>query len=123
MHLIAVDEGVFEEGGDSVYVVFCHFADVLEEEGERFENAVLDVKFGDTVFVHQGGEYGKGSAGFRDDADGDGSADAGLALLDSEVIEKGGENVLRADSFGNEAEGIVGCSPDTPEMMLACVEI
>jgi hypothetical protein len=30
--LVAVDEGVFEEGRDGVDVVLAHFADVLEEE-------------------------------------------------------------------------------------------
>lgn len=114
MHLIAVDEGVFEEGGDSVDVVFCHFANVFEEKGEGFEHTILDVEFWNAVFVHQGGEDGEWSAGFGDDTDSDSSTDARLTLLDSEVIEEGRKDVLGPNGFGYEAEGVVGCSADTP---------
>ena len=36
-----VHEGVLEERRDCVDVVLAHLADVLEEEGERLEHAVL----------------------------------------------------------------------------------
>ena len=107
VHLVAVDEGVFQERGNGVDVVLGHFADVLEEEGEGFEDAVLHVELGDAVFVHEGREDGEGGAGFGDNADGDRGADSTLAFLDAEVVEEGGEDVLGSDGFGDEAEGVV----------------
>lgn len=103
VYLISVDQGILEEGGNGVDVVFGHFSDVFEEEGEGFQDSVLDVELGDAVLVHKGGEDGEGRAGFGDDADGDGGTDAGLTLLDAEVVEEGGEDVLGTDGFGDEA--------------------
>lgn len=122
MHLVAVDEGVLEEGRDGVDVVLCHFANVLEEEGERLEHAVLDVELGDAVLVHERGEHGEGGAGLGDDADGDGGADAGLPLLHAQVVEQRGQHVLGADGLGDEAEGVVGGAADALFVGLEHVE-
>ena len=40
MDLVAIDEGVFQQGGYGVDVVFGHFANIFEEEGEGFEDTL-----------------------------------------------------------------------------------
>jgi hypothetical protein len=43
---VALGEGVLEHANDSIEVVLGHLADVLEDEGERFEATVADVELG-----------------------------------------------------------------------------
>ncbi len=120
--LVAVDEGVLEEGGDGVDVVLGHLANVLEEEGEGLEHTVLHVELGHAVLVHERGQDGEGRARLGDDADGHGRVDARLALLHAQVVEQGGEHVLRADGLGDEAEGVVGRTADALFVRLQHVE-
>mmetsp|Transcript_11071 Transcript_11071/g.44852 ORF Transcript_11071/g.44852 Transcript_11071/m.44852 type:complete len:373 (+) Transcript_11071:170-1288(+) len=103
---VTVHEGVLEERRHGVDVVLAHLADVLEEEGERLEDAVLDVELGNAVLVHERGEHGERRARLGDDADRDSRADAVLALLDLEVVEQRVEHVLRAYRLGDVAERV-----------------
>ena len=84
---VSVHQAVFEQGHDGACVVFAHLADVLEQEGQGLEDAVLHVRLGHPVLVHECGEDGEGAARLRDDGDGDGGANAILALLDLEIVE------------------------------------
>ena len=77
-----VHEGVLEQRRDRVDVVLAHLADVLEEERERLQDAVLDVELRHAVLVHEAGQHGEGGARLGDDGDGDRGADSVLALLD-----------------------------------------
>jgi len=134
VHQVAVHERVLEQRRHRVDVVLAHLADVLEHEGERLEHAVLHVELwqgetervsqreregergrtptGHAVLVHEAGQDGEGRAGLGDDGDGDGGADAVLALLDLEVVEEGGEDVVGADGLGDVAEGVDGGAAD-----------
>ena len=77
-----VHERVLEERRDGVDVVLAHLADVLEEEGERLEDAVLHVELGHAVLVHEAGQHGEGRARLGHDGDGHRRAHAVLSLLD-----------------------------------------
>lgn len=103
MDLVTVDQGVFEEGRHGVDIVFGHLADVFEEEGEGFEDTVLDVEFGDAVLVHQSRQNGEGRTSFSHNTDGDGCTDTRLALLDPQVVEESREDILWTNSFGNKS--------------------
>mmetsp|Transcript_43295 Transcript_43295/g.113771 ORF Transcript_43295/g.113771 Transcript_43295/m.113771 type:complete len:555 (-) Transcript_43295:926-2590(-) len=103
---VAIHERVLEERDEGVHVVLAHLADVLEEERERLEHAILHVELGDAVLVHQPGQHGERRARLCDDGDGDGGAHAVLALLYLEVLQQGGEHVLRADGLRNVPKGV-----------------
>ena len=55
MDEIAIDKGILKERSDSINVILAHFTNVLEEEGERLEHAVLHVQLRRSVLVHQRG--------------------------------------------------------------------
>ena len=108
MDEITVHQRVFEQRDDGVDVILAHFSDVFEEEGERFENAVLDVQLGNSIFVHESREDGERRTGLGDDSDGDRRTDAVLSLLDLQVVEKCGEDVVRTDRFSDVTERVDG---------------
>jgi len=106
MDQVAVDQRILQQWCHSVNVVLAHLADVLEHERERLKDAILHVHLRYTVLVHQGGEHREGAAGFSDNGDSDCRADPVLALLDSQVVEKSRENILRPDCFSDVAKGV-----------------
>ncbi len=91
---LPVHQSVLEQRADGVDVVLAHLADVLKHERQRLEDAVLDVQLGHPVLVHQAREDGERGARFAHDGDGDSRAHAVLALLDSQVVEQGREDVV-----------------------------
>mmetsp|Transcript_9934 Transcript_9934/g.17038 ORF Transcript_9934/g.17038 Transcript_9934/m.17038 type:complete len:221 (-) Transcript_9934:402-1064(-) len=112
VHEVAVHESVLQQGGDGVDVVLAHLADVLEEEGQRLEHAVLHVELRHAVLVHERGEHGEGRARLRHDGDGHRCAHAVLPLLHLQVVQQRRQHVLRADSLGDIAEGVDGGTAD-----------
>mmetsp|Transcript_11483 Transcript_11483/g.22235 ORF Transcript_11483/g.22235 Transcript_11483/m.22235 type:complete len:601 (-) Transcript_11483:2097-3899(-) len=119
---VAVHQRVLEQRHHRVDVVATHLANVLEEEGERLEDAVLDVELGDAVLVEQSGEHSEGRARLGDDGDGDGGADAVLPLLHLEVVQQRSEHVLRPDGLGDVAEGVDSGAADGLLVRLEHVE-
>lgn len=87
MDLVTVDQGVFEEGRYGVDIVLGHLADVFEEEGKGFEDTVLDIEFGDAVFVHQSRQNSEGRTRFSHNTNGDCGTYTRLAFLDPQVVE------------------------------------
>lgn len=91
-----VHQCVLQKWRDSVDVVFAHLSDVLEQEGQWLEHTVLYVELWHTVFVHESGQDSERGAGLSDDGDGHGCADTVLTLLDLQVIEKSGQDIVGA---------------------------
>lgn len=96
---IAVRERVLEQRHDSVHVILRHLADVLKNERERLENAILNVEFLNSVLVHERRQNVERPAGFSNDSDGDSRAHSQLPLLHLQVIEQRDKDVLRTDSL------------------------
>jgi hypothetical protein len=111
--LVTVDKGILQQWGNGVDIVLGHLADVFEQEGQGLKDTVLHVKFWYAVFVHQGWKDCEWSTSFGDNTNGNRCTDTGLTLLDSQVVQESGENVLGSNGFGNETECVVGCSADT----------
>lgn len=76
-----VHESVFEERSDGIDVVLAHLAHVLEHEGQRLKDAVLDVELGHPVLVHETRQDSEGRTGLGNYRDGHCCADTVLALL------------------------------------------
>mmetsp|Transcript_48184 Transcript_48184/g.114649 ORF Transcript_48184/g.114649 Transcript_48184/m.114649 type:complete len:308 (+) Transcript_48184:521-1444(+) len=106
MHEVAVHQCVLQQRRHRVDVVLAHLANVLEQERERLEHAVLDVHLRKAVLVEERREHCKRPARLGDDGDGHGGAHAVLALLHLEVVQQHRQHVLRADSLGNVTEGV-----------------
>mmetsp|Transcript_40604 Transcript_40604/g.62474 ORF Transcript_40604/g.62474 Transcript_40604/m.62474 type:complete len:214 (-) Transcript_40604:895-1536(-) len=122
VHEVAVHKSVFEEGGHGVHVVLAHLADVLEQEGQRLEHAVLDVELGEAVLVEEGGEDGEGAAGLSHDGDRNGRAHPVLPLLHLEVIQQHGQHILRPNRFRNVPERVHRRPPNRLLVRLEHVE-
>jgi hypothetical protein len=84
---VSVHQAVFEQGDDSIDVIFAHLSYVLKHERKRLEHTILDVHVRGSVLVHKSGQNGEGTAGLSYDGDSDSGAHAVLALLDLEIVE------------------------------------
>mmetsp|Transcript_67790 Transcript_67790/g.141343 ORF Transcript_67790/g.141343 Transcript_67790/m.141343 type:complete len:562 (-) Transcript_67790:1430-3115(-) len=122
VHEVAVHECVLQQRRHGVHVVLAHLADVLEEEGQRLEHAVLHVELRQAVLVEKGREHGKRAARLRHNRNRHRGAHAVLSLLHLEVVEEHGQHVLRADGFRNVAEGVDGRAADRLLVRLEHVE-
>merc|ERR1719347_81957 len=103
---VSVHQGILEERCDRIDVVLPHLTDVLEEEGERLEDAVLNVELWHPVLIHETGEHRERRTGLRHDGDGDSGAHAILSLLHLQVVEERGEHIMRTDGLGDVSEGV-----------------
>lgn len=99
-----VHESVLQQRRHGVDVVFAHLSDVFEQEGEGLEHAVLHIQLGHAVFIHERGQHGERRAGLCHDGDGHGGADSVLALLDLQVVEQSGQDVVGADRREREVQ-------------------
>ena len=46
MHQVPVHQRIFQQGRHSIDVVLAHLADVFKEEGQGFQNTVLNIQLG-----------------------------------------------------------------------------
>ena len=53
MNKISLLKRIFEKRRYRVDVIFSHLADVLEQEGKRFQNTILNVQFWYSVLIHK----------------------------------------------------------------------
>ena len=88
MHEVPVRQRVLEHRHDRVDIVRRLRPDVLEHEGQRLETTRAHVQLRRAVLVQDGRDARERSAGLGDDGDGDGAADAGLALLHAQVSQQ-----------------------------------
>jgi hypothetical protein len=84
---VTIHEGVLQQRHDGVDVVLRHLANVLEQERQRLEHAVLHVELGHAVLVHERGQHGERLTRLCDDGDGDGGAHSVLTLLHLQVVQ------------------------------------
>jgi hypothetical protein len=109
---VSVHECILEQWCDSVDIILAHFAYVLKEKGERLEHTVLHVELGHPVLVHQRRQHGEGRTRFGNDGDGHRGADTVLPLLHLQVVEQGGQHVVRPNGLGDVAKRVDGRSAD-----------
>mmetsp|Transcript_21279 Transcript_21279/g.52407 ORF Transcript_21279/g.52407 Transcript_21279/m.52407 type:complete len:375 (-) Transcript_21279:2187-3311(-) len=112
VHQVAVHQGVLQEWCDGVDVVLAHLPDVLEQEGQGLEHAVLHVELRQAVLVEQRREHREGPARLRHDRNGHRRAHAVLPLLHLEVVEQHREHVLGPDRLGDVPERVDRRTPD-----------
>ena len=93
-HDLPVHQSIFEQGCHSVDVILSHLPNVFKEKGERLEDAILDVQLRHTILIHEGGEDGKGGAGFSHNGNGDRGTHSHLSLLHLEVVQERCQYVL-----------------------------
>ena len=87
-HDLPVHQSIFEQRCHSVDIILSHLANVFKEKGERLEDTILDVQLRHTILIHEGGEDGKGGAGFSYNGNGDCGAHSHLSLLHLEVVQE-----------------------------------
>mmetsp|Transcript_21899 Transcript_21899/g.37842 ORF Transcript_21899/g.37842 Transcript_21899/m.37842 type:complete len:241 (-) Transcript_21899:503-1225(-) len=119
MHHVSVHQRVLQQRRDGVDIVLAHFADVFEHETQGLQHTVLHVQVGNPVLVHQGGQHRERRACLSHNGDGDGRADAHLALLYLQVVEQRVQHILRTNGLGDVAKGIHRSSADG---FLVCLE-
>lgn len=113
VHEVSVGECVNEQWDDGIDVGVGCWSDVLEHEGEGFEDAVLDVEFSDSVLIHECRQDGEWPASFRHDGDGDCGAHSQLPFLNLKVVKQCRKHILRPNSFGDVPECVDSRSADT----------
>lgn len=72
----------------------------------------LHVELWDPVLVHQSRKHGERRACLCNDGDRHGSAHSILPLLHLEIIQKGGQDILRANRLSNVAKRVDGSASD-----------
>lgn len=87
---LPVHQGIFQEWSDSIDVIFTHLTDVLEQERQGLEDAVLDIQLRDPVLVHQGREDREWWARLGHDGNRYSRADTVLAFLHFEIVQQRG---------------------------------
>ena len=87
MYQVTVHERVLQQWRNSVYVIFTHLTNVLEQKWERFQHTVLHIQFGHAIFVHESGKYCERRTRLRYDGNGHGSADTILSLLYFQIVQ------------------------------------
>lgn len=85
--LSPVHQCILQQGRDSIDVVLAHLPDVLKQEGQGLEHAVLHVELRHAVLVHESGEHGERRTGLSHDGDGHGGTHSVLTLLNLQVVE------------------------------------
>ena len=91
---LPVHQSIFQQGRHGVDVVLAHFSDVLEHEGQRLQDAILNVELWDAVLVHEGWQHCEGGAGLCNDGYGNRSAHPVLSLLDFEIIQESCQHIV-----------------------------
>ena len=91
---LPVHQSIFQQGSHGVDVVLAHFSDVLKHEGQRLQDAILNVELWDAVLVHEGWQHGEGGAGLRNDGYGNGRTHPVLSFLDFEIIQESCQHIV-----------------------------
>mmetsp|Transcript_811 Transcript_811/g.1795 ORF Transcript_811/g.1795 Transcript_811/m.1795 type:complete len:241 (+) Transcript_811:480-1202(+) len=96
MHLVTVDESIYEQVCDRIDVITALLSNVFEQKTQRLQHTVLHIHVLYTVLVEQRRKHGEGSTRLRHDGDGNRSANAILALLHLEIVEQSHKHILWA---------------------------
>ncbi|KAG5619472.1 hypothetical protein H5410_019296 [Solanum commersonii] len=94
-------------------VKFAHFSEVLEKEGEGFQDTILDIKLRHTIFIHQGRQDCKGRTSFCNSSNCDSRTDTILTFLHLKIVQQCCEHILRSNGFSNIPKCVHCCSADT----------
>lgn len=62
MHVVPIGQSILERPNDRIDVILAHLSDVLEHEGQRFEDSGTDVEFRLAVLIEQMRDRGEGSS-------------------------------------------------------------
>ncbi|KAG5458896.1 MAG: hypothetical protein BJ554DRAFT_793 [Olpidium bornovanus] len=70
MHQVAVHERVLQQRRNRIHVILAHLADILKQETQALQHAVLHVQLRHAVLVHQRGQDREWRASLGNDGDG-----------------------------------------------------
>src|SRR6266480_4017349 len=116
MNLISIGKSVFKKRSDGIDVILCHLSNVLKEEGHGLDHTVLNIQFGNSIFVHQCRQNGEWCTSLGDDTNCNCCADSALTFLDTQIVQESCQNIAWTDSFGNVTEGVVGSATNSLAM-------
>ena len=89
-----------------------HLTNVLKHKTKSLEHTVLDVKLGDTILVHQGRQYSKGSTSFGNNCNGNSGTNTHLPVLYFQIVQQSMQDILRTYCFRNVTKSADGGSTD-----------
>ena len=104
MNWISFNERILQEGDNAVDVVLSHVTNILEHEAKRLQNAILNVEFRDSIFIHECRENSERPTCLCDNSNCDCGADTHLAILNLEVVQQCMKDILGTDCSGNESK-------------------